>query len=190
MCVLSIVNFLPICSFFFSQSHFLSLSLSLSLSILSAGPIAYSSPVPIIASQSEARLFDNSYDGHLYNATHLAGGLGKLVDGIKPFPNSDSRQDLFWVGWPRPNGSEIASVELEFDFGEVHNFTTMSINCLNSYSTHVRVFSHTMIWFSLNRHHWSQSPIRFEYQPDNVIELPRGKLFVHVLCRDPPFIFV
>lgn len=134
-------------------------------------------------SHKDGRLLDNSYDGTL-QSTLLSGGLGKLLNGIKPHPhdtpssNNDEEPiaDSLFVGWPPANGSsQASSLELLFEFDRVYNFTTVAINCLNDYTNQIRVFSMASIWFSLDKQQWSESPIRFEYQADNDIKLPRGK---------------
>lgn len=146
--------------------------------IYHTGPISYRSPGPVNAIDDN-RLWDSSYDGSTESAIHF-DGLGKLIDGVKPSQGetiSDPTNDWRWVGWPPHNHSESSIVKLEFEFDQIVNFTTVSLNCQNSYSRNVRVFSTALVWFSLDRQSWSQSPIRFVYEADNVIQLPRGKLY-------------
>ncbi|KAI2802850.1 DNA damage responsive protein [Blomia tropicalis] len=152
------------------------------------GPISYRSPGPVNAID-DSRLWDSSYDGSTESAIHF-DGLGKLIDGVKPSQGetiSDPTNDWRWVGWPPHNHSESSIVKLEFEFDQIVNFTTVSLNCQNSYSRNVRVFSTALVWFSLDRQSWSQSPIRFVYEADNVIQLPRD-VIIHLQYRIGRFI--
>ena len=127
----------------------------------------------------DSRLLDTLYDG----------ALGKLTDGVKPLPGATGvesppdRQHSIWLAWPPTSAggaksqstTTTATVPLVFEFDGLSNCSTVAINALNRFSSSVRVFSLATIAFSLDGRRWSEAPIRFHYQADNVIQLPRGR---------------
>ena len=116
-------------------------------------------------------LADATYDGLISSSHHLSAGLGQLVDGIKGHENYKTSKKYGWIGWQNTNQSHV---DVVFDFGNVHKFTTTAINCHNVFTREVRVFSSVLIWFSIDGIKWSNVPIKYTYQFDNILERPRG----------------
>ncbi|CAG2170471.1 unnamed protein product, partial [Oppiella nova] len=141
------------------------------------GPVAYSMPNGVKGSRF-GDLMDTTYDGLITDGGHLSGGVGQLVDGIKGLDNYKINKAFEWIGWQNSN----KSVEIVFDFESVHNFTTTSINCHNSFTRDVRVFSSALIWFSIDGVKWSNVPIKYSYQSDHTLERPRD-VIIHLQYR-------
>jgi discoidin domain receptor family protein 2 len=115
-------------------------------------------------------LTDITYDGVISDSGYLLGGVGQLVDGVKGHDNYKINKGFEWVGWRKTN----ETLDIVFEFQNLRNFTTTTINCQNSFTKEVRVFSSAMIWFSIDNIKWSNIPIKFSYQSDNTLERPRG----------------
>ncbi|XP_054158125.1 discoidin domain-containing receptor 2-like isoform X2 [Oppia nitens] len=143
------------------------------------GPVSYS----MAQGEKTSRfgdLMDKTYDGHRSQSGQLNDGLGQLVDGIKGLDNYKINKGFEWIGWQKSINKD--NVEIVFDFPSVHNFTTTSINCHNSFSRDVRVFSSAQIWFSIDGIKWSTVPIKYTYQADNTLQRPRD-VIIHLQYR-------
>ncbi|CAG2120321.1 unnamed protein product, partial [Medioppia subpectinata] len=143
------------------------------------GPVAYSMPNGVKGSRF-GDLTDITYDGLIgTDSGHLSGGVGQLVDGIKGLDNYKINKAFEWIGWQNAGNQ---TVDIVFDFESVHNFTTTSVNCHNSFTRNVRVFSTAHIWFSIDGIKWSTVPIKYTYQSDNTLERPRD-VIIHLQYR-------
>ncbi|XP_027199924.2 discoidin domain-containing receptor 2-like [Dermatophagoides pteronyssinus] len=137
------------------------------------GPISYTLPAAheALARRNLNQLLDLSYDGSMSSTGIWSGGLGQLTDGIKSLSAINSKQKIvqeqnwIWVGWPRiDDGSEASSVTMSFEFDQVYNFTSISLNCRQDFDKNIKAFASALLWFSLDYQRWSHSAISFEYQ--------------------------
>lgn len=137
------------------------------------GPISYTLPAAheALARRNLNQLLDLSYDGSMSSTGIWSGGLGQLTDGIKSLSAINSKQKIvqeqnwIWVGWPRiDDGSEASSVTMSFEFDQVYNFTSISLNCRQDFDQNIKAFASALLWFSLDYQRWSHSAISFEYQ--------------------------
>lgn len=139
------------------------------------GPISYTLPAAheALARRNLNQLLDLSYDGSISSSGIWSGGLGQLTDGIKSLSAVNLKmktreQNWLWVGWPKiADGSEASSVTMSFEFDQVYNFTSISLNCRNDFKQNIKAFTSALLWFSLDYQHWSHSAISFEYQSDD-----------------------
>lgn len=109
----------------------------------------------------KSELTDFTYDGQV-SAGEYTGGLGQLIDGLSP---NNSKQDYLWVGWPG-SAEQSSAVNLEFQFDQIYNFSTVKLNINRDWKQNVGGFRQAVVWFSLDNLYWSQTPIRADYPPD------------------------
>jgi len=114
-------------------------------------------------------LIDDSYDGMRTKSAVLTKGIGQLFDGIKGHENVKINAGYEWIGWKAGN----ESLDIDFMFPSVRNFTSATFHVHNLFRKSVEVFSTAKVSFSFDGKSWSQSPLEFEYMPDHMIEAPR-----------------
>ena len=144
--------------------------------------------MPQSLSKAESHLLDITYDGSVNESDVDSGGLGQLVDGITPNYTSDkesdaTRHDYLLVGWHRDAHAPTSTVNLLFQFEQIHNYSALIINCHTDQKHNIGSFSRALVWFSLDNEHWCHTPIRFEYQQhqsDSLIQFYRGKEWIRL----------
>uniref|UniRef100_A0A4W3HCV3 Discoidin domain-containing receptor 2 n=1 Tax=Callorhinchus milii TaxID=7868 RepID=A0A4W3HCV3_CALMI len=111
------------------------------------GLSSYSEPVgQIIANPGSAIVYlnDSTYDG-FRDARRRHGGLGQLTDGVLGLDDfTQSHEYRVWpgydyVGWTNRSHRQ-GYVELEFEFDQRRNFTSMKVHCNNLFSKAVKIF--------------------------------------------------
>jgi discoidin domain receptor family protein 2 len=153
-------------------------------------------------------LYDYTYDGSFVSGSNrLVGGLGQLTDGevghsnFRLDPSGTARRGYEWVGWKSDSFSS-GSVDIDFRFDAVRNFSSVTLHVGNAFSKEVRAFrSLTAIVDTDNKGRiyddddddddtgeaaaasslrasaveWRRlsEPIVFEYERDDVVEYPR-----------------
>ncbi|XP_077160931.1 discoidin domain-containing receptor 2-like isoform X1 [Paroedura picta] len=96
-------------------------------------------------------LNDSTYDGYQERKL-LHGGLGQLTDGVLGLDDfTKSHQYRVWpgydyVGW-RNDSFNNGAVEMEFQFDQQRNFTSMKIHCNNMFSKGVKIFQRVECFF-------------------------------------------
>ncbi|KAI1300258.1 Discoidin domain-containing receptor 2 [Halotydeus destructor] len=141
------------------------------------GPLDYRMPDGLFGGRF-GDLIDDSYDGTRDKNGYLADGLGQLSDGIKGTENYKLNLGFEWIGWKAHN----ETVDLEFTFPALRNFTSASFHCHNLYRKSVEVFSSARVYFSFDGRRWSKSPVDFDYMPDHAMETPRD-VVIHLNHR-------
>jgi discoidin domain receptor family protein 2 len=91
-------------------------------------------------------LYDYTYDGSFVaGSNRLVGGLGQLTDGevgpsnFRLHPSGTSRRGYEWVGWKLDSFSS-GSVDIDFRFDAIRNFSSVTLHVGNAISKEVRVF--------------------------------------------------
>ena len=121
-------------------------SLTANVRFNDSGPVSYEVPLP----------FENntvSYTDFLYSGSEgsgmLRGGVGQLVDGVTGTATLDTNEGRFpWVGWSTP------LEEIIFDFGSLHQFSSVSVHAYFN-SSGVRWFSTIEVAISQNMEQWN-----------------------------------
>ncbi|XP_045197424.2 discoidin domain-containing receptor 2-like isoform X2 [Mercenaria mercenaria] len=123
---------------------------------------------------SETDFFDFTYDG-IRDKKYLNHGLGQLTDGEKGehnFRHTDNDLNIKgyeWVGWRNDSAHGEGPVEIKFEFENVRNFSSVTINCNNYFSRNVRVFKTALVYFSVGGKYFFGEPVRYEFEQDKVI---------------------
>jgi len=139
-------------------------------------------------------LTDATYDGMNID-NNLSGGLGQLTDGEEGQSNfrldvrNRGTKGYEWIGWraaAEGSATSISTIEINFRFDSLRNFTAVQFHVNNMFSRDVRVFRSATVSFSgggqrskaINDVAPSAAgdglePIVFEYVRDSVIEYGR-----------------
>ncbi|KAI3480386.1 hypothetical protein L1887_57462 [Cichorium endivia] len=119
-------------------------------------------------------LFDDAYDGLRHKNLYLTKGLGQLTDGIVGQEdykvNSNYEFGYEWVGWRATLNN---SIDIQFEFESVVNFSSVTLHCHNLFSANIEYFQQLIAYFSLDGNQWSKNPIVIHMVPDHVNENAR-----------------
>lgn len=136
----------------------------------------------ITADDQHGSNIDNN-NGHDYGENDDNGPLKMLQESI-------------WVGWHRDsnknnttsmlNDGKENGISLIFEFDQVYNFTSIGLICRNDGRNNIAPFTEASVWFSIDRHQWSQTAITFsnndhsQSMENGPIQLAKGKFFLLV----------
>ncbi|XP_067868887.1 discoidin domain-containing receptor 2-like isoform X4 [Heterodontus francisci] len=118
------------------------------------GLYSYSGPVGQTIGKPGAAvvyLNDSTYDG-FQDSRRSHDGLGQLTDGVLGLDDfTQSHEYRVWpgydyVGWSNDTFSG-QYVELEFEFDQRRNFSTMKVHCNNLYTRSVKIFQQVECFF-------------------------------------------
>lgn len=70
-----------------------------------------------------------------------------------------------WIGWRATSNN---SIEIQFEFEEFVNFTSVILHCHNLFHANIEYFQQLIAYFSLDGNQWSKNPIIIHMVPDHV----------------------
>ncbi|XP_067830092.1 discoidin domain-containing receptor 2-like isoform X2 [Heptranchias perlo] len=111
------------------------------------GQVMNVSGLPIV------NLNDSTYDGLRIARLHY-GGLGQLTDGVLGMDDFTKSHELrVWpgydyVGW-RNSTMSRGYVEMEFEFDQLHTFSSMKVHCNNMFTRQVKIFKTVDCFFKM-----------------------------------------
>lgn len=130
--------------------------------------------------QGDRRAFDMDFSDKTYDGfgAPAANGLGQLVDGdigsddVRLDTQSWGLRGFEWVGWKRTLQNRT-SVQLQFTFDSVRNFSEIHIHTNNMFSKDVEQFRRINLSTSLGEHLVEHKQILIELSDDRQSEQAR-----------------